>query len=225
MVEDPQMIEEQYRQVRKDEGTTAAVLFLRSKRALWPTAPRLACLYHALSGDLAQEIAEPTSRKMRQAAARNLKKLLPKVKDKALRSLIRNEIYFHRRQFNRQRLLGVEDVRRGDSKGNFSIGVGAWAQGELLIRRGHVTKAYRLARTADAAWTSLIASGASRQDVFAFAGMTKLLLGDEAGAKALFERTRQACPTPKVLEDYATDEVIVRSFKRCIGLLPPGPIN
>lgn len=143
----------------------------------------------ALLGDWGETFTGGERRRRKAAAVRELRawarhppiRLRPELRDYAC-----NELYYHSGAWKRQALLGARRVRSGESRANYSLGVGAACHGAELLRRGLVVNAQLWAEVATAAWQAYFATRGARDrfDTHAFHAIACAVLGrfDEAEA-------------------------------------------
>ncbi len=93
------------------------------------------------------------------SVVQRLKPLLKRLRSASpvLRSSIRNEYYWFSRQPHKQYLFGVRQVKRGDSAGYFSQGVGAIEMAKSHRAAGRTSHFLFWAKRAEVAWRELIA--------------------------------------------------------------------
>lgn len=96
-----------------------------------------------------------------------------------LRNYARNELYYHSGHAKAQALLGRERVQRGESRANYSYGVGAACHAIKLIGKGNIAVGQRWAERSVEAWTDYFATKPARDrfDTHCFLALALAALG------------------------------------------------
>lgn len=145
--------------------------------------------------------AEYTSRGAKRlndirACVLRLKRLTRRMKglDRKLRSKILNEFYYFSRDFKKQIKLGNEDLKKKDSGGLYSIGVGSTWYALQSFEKGELFHSLKLAETARDALAKYVKKNPRYSNTYFQLSLAFELLGQTLKADTAFADGRRRLP-------------------------------
>lgn len=120
----------------------------------YPNSAHAQYISAVMAGDYSETLDPVVERKIKDQSVRTLFSLLERLGEfrPQMRTILRNEFYYHSNRFLEQYLLGCEQLPSDPASGHFSIGVGGSEHAFQLLKDGSSSEALYFAKKAVISW-------------------------------------------------------------------------